>query len=90
MPRLKSLGITGDVGVAPRPERLVVTAAALILTGITGGLGAPIDNALFGTWPSQSYWLALGLGIVALLSAITVGQRIRHVRNQLNDTNPNR
>ena len=66
------IGLHGEVGVAPREVRLVILSLGLILAGIPGGvltLGIP--------------WLGLALGLIALLSAITVFQRIIHVRRQL-------
>jgi len=69
--KAESLGFHGEVGIAPRSERLVVLAAGLILAGIPGGVLG------FG-----QAWLALALFIIAALSAVTVGQRILHVRGQ--------
>lgn len=66
------IGLHGEVGVAPREVRLAILSLGLILAGIPGGvltLGIP--------------WLGLALGLIALLSAITVFQRIIHVRRQL-------
>jgi CDP-diacylglycerol--glycerol-3-phosphate 3-phosphatidyltransferase len=72
--KAESLGLHGEVGVAPRPERLVLLAAGLILAGIPGGvLGA------------GQAWLGGALFLIALLSAVTVGQRILHVRAQLGE-----
>ena len=65
--RAEAIGVHGEVGVAPRPERLLILAVGLVLAG--GGLP----------------WLALALAIIALTSAITVIQRIVHVRRQLNE-----
>jgi CDP-diacylglycerol--glycerol-3-phosphate 3-phosphatidyltransferase len=68
--RAEGLGLHGEVGVAPRPERLVLLATGLIVAGIPGlGLGQA--------------WLGLALGIIAALSAVTVLQRILHVQRQL-------
>ncbi|HEY3522155.1 MAG TPA: CDP-alcohol phosphatidyltransferase family protein [Candidatus Limnocylindrales bacterium] len=64
--RAEAVGLKGEAGIAPRPERLVLESAGLILAGL---LGPPP-------------WLALALGIVALTSAITVVQRILYVRQQ--------
>ena len=66
------IGLHGEVGVAPREVRLAILSLGLILAGIPGGvltLGIP--------------WLGLAVGLIALLSAITVFQRIIHVRRQL-------
>ena len=37
------------------------------------------------SWESGDPWLTAALGIIALTSAITVIQRIVHVRRQLNE-----
>ncbi|OUC99920.1 phosphatidylinositol phosphate synthase [Streptosporangium minutum] len=63
--RAEGLGMTCDVGLAERPERLVV---GLVSAGL-GGLGVP-------------YILAAGLWLLAAASAVTVGQRLLHVRRQ--------
>ncbi|MDP9867236.1 MULTISPECIES: phosphatidylinositol phosphate synthase [Streptosporangium] len=63
--RAEGLGMTCDVGIAERPERLVV---GLVATGIAG-LGVP-------------YILAAGLWLLAVASAVTVAQRLLHVRRQ--------
>lgn len=72
--RAEALGVHGEVGVAPRPERLLLIAAGLILGGWPGGVLG------FG-----EAWIGLTLFIVAGLSALTVLQRIVHVRLQLDD-----
>ena len=61
--RAEGLGMTCDVGLAERPERLVV---GLVAAGL-GGLGVP-------------YVLAAGLWLLAAASAVTVVQRLLHVR----------
>jgi CDP-diacylglycerol--glycerol-3-phosphate 3-phosphatidyltransferase len=66
------VGLKGDVGIAPRPERLVLLAVGLILGGWPGGF----------LWLGQG-WLAVALGLIAALSAITVLQRILHTKYQL-------
>jgi CDP-diacylglycerol--glycerol-3-phosphate 3-phosphatidyltransferase len=66
------VGLKGDVGIAPRPERLVLLAAGLILGGWPGGF----------LWFGQG-WLTIALGLIAALSAITVVQRILHTKYQL-------
>jgi CDP-diacylglycerol--glycerol-3-phosphate 3-phosphatidyltransferase len=86
--KAESLGVKGDVGVAPRPERLVMLALGLAVAGVLGGVGpfpvaageVRIDDPLrHGSIP-----LLIGLGLIAILSAITVVQRILTVRRQLN------
>ena len=67
--RAESLGFRGDVGVAPRAERVALLGLGLIATGAGGG-------------PAAGPWLALTLGIIFVLSTITVVQRILFVRSQ--------
>jgi phosphatidylinositol phosphate synthase len=79
------VGLHGEVGVAPRSERLVILALGLVLTGVLGGVG-PYDGPLMiltDDWTGGRPVLALALGLIALLSAITVIQRILHVKRQL-------
>lgn len=63
--RAEGLGMTCDVGLAERPERLVV---GLVSAGLSG-LGVP-------------YILPAGLWLLAAASAVTVVQRLVHVRRQ--------
>jgi CDP-diacylglycerol---glycerol-3-phosphate 3-phosphatidyltransferase len=82
------VGLHGEVGIAPRSERLVILAVGLMLTGLLGGLRLIWDS---GFRPPMSTWgeddgsrvLAIALGLIAILSAITVVQRILHVKHQL-------
>ena len=73
--KAEAVGVRGDVGLAPRPERLVILAVGLALATLS--------------WTSEnqlargSTWLAVALGLIAVLSAITVVQRILSVRGQL-------
>jgi CDP-diacylglycerol--glycerol-3-phosphate 3-phosphatidyltransferase len=84
--KAESLGFHGEVGVAPRSERLVLLALALILAGVLGGVGprdipvgmVEIDDPLKG----GSIPLLFLVGAIALVSAITIVQRILHVRAQ--------
>ncbi|HTC86298.1 MAG TPA: CDP-alcohol phosphatidyltransferase family protein, partial [Candidatus Acidoferrum sp.] len=81
------IGLHGEVGIAPRPERLVVLAVGLVLTGALGG----IANPCFGQpgllclidVPNGNYVLGLALGILVATCAITIVQRILHVKHQL-------
>ena len=68
--RAEGLGLRGDVGIAPRPERVVILGAGLVLCGLAGGVRAAIP------------WLQIALGILLVLTTITVFQRIVHVRRQ--------
>ena len=64
--RAEGVGLTAKVGIAERTDRLFVALAATILVGA----GAP------------SVVLTVALGLLAVASAITVGQRIAVVRRQ--------
>jgi CDP-diacylglycerol---glycerol-3-phosphate 3-phosphatidyltransferase len=70
--RAEAVGLHGEVGIAPRPERLVLLALGLVLAGLLGGVGSGGNTAL-----------ALALGLITVLSAITVVQRILHTKRQL-------
>ena len=91
--KAEALGLHGEVGFAPRPERLVLLSAGLSLAGLLGGVGSvtvlpagdvepivsgPVIHYATGSWP-----LAIALGLITLLSAVTVLQRILHTRRQL-------
>lgn len=65
--RAEGLGMTADVGIAERADRLV---AALLATGLVG-LGAP------------QVLLTAVLAVLALASAVTVAQRVGEVRRQV-------
>lgn len=64
--RAEGLGMTCDVGIAERPERLIII---LVATGLTG-FGVP------------DLLIAVALWLLAGLTAITVVQRFREVRRQ--------
>jgi CDP-diacylglycerol--glycerol-3-phosphate 3-phosphatidyltransferase len=83
--KAESLGLRGDVGVAPRPERLVILTVGLILAGLLGGVGGgdPLRMDGAGTPPDGSLAVTVALGLIAILSAVTVVQRILHVKKQL-------
>jgi CDP-diacylglycerol--glycerol-3-phosphate 3-phosphatidyltransferase len=67
--KAESLGFRGEVGIAPRPERVGILTAGLVLSGLTGG-------------PLVTPWLQLSLGILVVLTTITTIQRILYVRQQ--------
>ncbi len=67
--KAESLGFRGEVGIAPRPERIAILAAGLVAAGATGG-------------PAHAPWLQVALGVLLLLSTITAIQRILVVRKQ--------
>jgi phosphatidylglycerophosphate synthase len=86
--RAEAVGLHGEVGIAPRPERLVVLAIGLVLTGFLGGIvgvTAPVTGATdwFVTGgPGGSLALSIALGIIVVTCAITIVQRIVHVQRQ--------
>lgn len=64
--RAEGLGMTADVGIAARADRLVAVLAATFFVG----LGAPTPL------------LVVVLAALAVLSAVTIGQRVATVRRQ--------
>jgi phosphatidylglycerophosphate synthase len=72
--KAESLKLHGEVGIAPRAERLVLLTIGLVATGLDGGL----TNGARG-----QIWLALALGIITVTASITAVQRTWHVRTQL-------
>lgn len=67
--RAEGLGIECKVGLMQRPERVVVTALAAIITGITSNL----------------WWLIGGMALIAVLANITAFWRVAHCYKQLKD-----
>lgn len=67
--KAESLGFRGEVGIAPRPERIAILAAGLMAAGIIGG-------------EPGADWLRIALGAILALSTITTIQRILFVRTQ--------
>ncbi|MEX2011957.1 MAG: CDP-alcohol phosphatidyltransferase family protein [Chloroflexota bacterium] len=90
--KAESLGLQGEIGIAPRPERLAILAVGLALAGLLGGVtpvtpftecgpnGCETGVTVLGGGATV---LGLALGLIAMLSAITILQRIIHVRRQL-------
>lgn len=76
--KAESLGLHGEVGFAPREVRLVLLSIGLLVFGASGGFNRAAART---DWPVQI--LTISLGLIALLSAITILQRIIHVRRQL-------
>ena len=72
--KAESLKLHGEVGIAPRAERLVVLTIGLVLAGLDGGLAPGARGQL---------WLAGTLGIIFVTASITAVQRTWHVRTQL-------
>jgi CDP-diacylglycerol--glycerol-3-phosphate 3-phosphatidyltransferase len=84
--RAEALGLTGEVGVAPRPERLVILAVGLVVAGLLGPANDPgecTSCAGGAAYPVGLLVIEAALALIAILSAITVVQRILHVRRQL-------
>ena len=67
--KAESLGWQGEVGIAPRPERVVILGLGLIAAGLTGG-------------PTRGPWLQLALVLLIVLTTITVVQRIAFAQQQ--------
>jgi CDP-diacylglycerol--glycerol-3-phosphate 3-phosphatidyltransferase len=84
--KAESLGVHGEVGIAPRPERLLILAVGLIVGGF---LWPSADNVSCETcaggaaYPPGLLVIQAALLLIAALSAITVIQRILHVKRQL-------
>ena len=72
--KAESLKLHGEVGIAPRAERLVLLTIGLVLAGLDGGLASGARGQL---------WLAGVLGIIFAAASITAVQRTWHVRTQL-------
>jgi phosphatidylglycerophosphate synthase len=72
--KAESLQLHGEVGIAPRAERLVVLTIGLVLAGLDGGI-APGARG-------QS-WLGIAMSIIFVTASITAVQRTWHVRTQL-------
>src|SRR5574337_697014 len=67
--KAESLGWQGEVGIAPRPERVAILGLGLIAAGLTGG-------------PAGGPWLQLALALLIVLTTITVVQRIVYAQQQ--------
>ena len=72
--KAESLKLHGEVGIAPRAERLVLLTIGLVLAGFDGGLASGARGQL---------WLSGALGIIFVAASITAVQRTWHVRTQL-------
>lgn len=74
--RAEGLDIECKVGFMQRPERVVITSLAALVTGIVGKSAAvDSDTAL--------YILIGGMGVIAVFANITALARINHVRRAL-------
>jgi len=74
--KAESLGLHGEVGIAPRAERLVLLTIGLLAAGLDGGIVTGSRGQL---------WLAAALGFIGLTASITAIQRTVHVRSQLRE-----
>ena len=83
--KAEALGLHGEVGFAPRPERLVILAVGLVLGGVYRVEAATTSGGRLGDASPGSLLLGIALGLITVLSAVTVVQRILHTRRQLND-----
>ncbi len=64
--RAEGLGLSADVGIAERAERLIIAGVAVLGEGVSGA-----------RWVGP-----LGMWVLAVLSLVTVGQRFVEVRRQ--------
>jgi CDP-diacylglycerol--glycerol-3-phosphate 3-phosphatidyltransferase len=72
--KAESLKLHGEVGIAPRAERLVLLTAGLLLAGLDGGVAPGARGQV---------WLAGTLGLIFVTASVTAVQRTWHVRSQL-------
>jgi CDP-diacylglycerol--glycerol-3-phosphate 3-phosphatidyltransferase len=83
--KAESLGVLGEVGIAPRPERLLILAVGLIAGGLLWPAATSTCDGCAGgaAYPPGIFVIEVALALIALLSAITVIQRILYVKQQL-------
>jgi CDP-diacylglycerol--glycerol-3-phosphate 3-phosphatidyltransferase len=81
------IGLHGEVGIAPRPERLVALTIGLVLAGLYPFTVVPSTGTtcVESCLEPGALALAVALGIIVVTSAITVLQRILSVRRQLDE-----
>jgi CDP-diacylglycerol---glycerol-3-phosphate 3-phosphatidyltransferase len=72
--KAESLGLHGEVGIAPRAERLILLTLGLVAAGLDGGVAGDARGRL---------WLAVALGLIFFAASVTAVQRTWHVRSQL-------
>ena len=75
--RAEGLGLECKIGFMQRPERVVVTAAASLATGITGQCVSPASDF------DPNIILVVAMGIIAVFANLTAFARINHCRKQL-------
>src|SRR5215213_11379931 len=62
--KAEALGLHGEVGYAPRPERLVILSAGLILAFVAGGIAAETTvTSAESAWAGGRILLAIALGL---------------------------
>ena len=71
--RAEGLGLECKIGFMQRPERVVVTALGVLLTGILGQSG--VENAEIP--------LAIAVWLIAVFANLTAMARIAHVKSQM-------
>ena len=75
--RAEGLGLECKIGFMQRPERVVVTALGLLITGILGSCGVQ--------WANDVLYIAMI--IIAVFANLTAFARIGHSKSQLNTRN---
>lgn len=75
--RAEGLGLECKIGFMQRPERVVVTAAASLATGITGQCISRASDF------DPNIILVVAMGIIAVFANLTAFARINHCRKQL-------
>ena len=78
--RAEGLGIECKMGFMQRPERVVVTAVAVLATGITGQNLGP-DSTF-----DPNIILTVAMGIIAVFANLTAFARLGHSRRELSKT----
>lgn len=75
--RAEGLDIVCKIGFMQRPERVVVTAVAVLATGITG-LNIPVDSTF-----DPNIILIAAMGIIAVFANLTAFARLSHSKREL-------
>lgn len=75
--RAEGLGLECKIGFMQRPERVVVTAASALATGIAGQCGVGFDPDII---------LVIAMGVIAVFANLTAFARIAHSKHQLTKT----
>ncbi len=75
--RAEGLGIECKIGFMQRPERVVVTAVAVLAAGITG------QNLPAGSTFDPDIILTVAMGIIAVFANLTAFARVAHSKREL-------